>query len=48
MHIGEVVETMRWKINEMRRDHIEQILEIERASFPTPWTTSMFLDKFNR
>jgi len=31
----------------MRRDHIEQIMEIERASFPTPWTKSMFLDEFN-
>ena len=38
---------MRWKINEMRKDHIEQVLEIEKASFPTPWTKSMFLDKFN-
>ena len=38
---------MRWKIDEMRRGHIEQVLEIERASFPTPWTKSMFLDKFN-
>jgi ribosomal-protein-alanine N-acetyltransferase len=31
----------------MRRDHIEQVLEIERAAFPTPWTKSMFLDQFN-
>ncbi|OGP52550.1 MAG: ribosomal-protein-alanine N-acetyltransferase [Deltaproteobacteria bacterium RBG_13_52_11] len=27
----------------MTRDHLEQVMEIERASFPTPWTTSMFL-----
>lgn len=42
-----MAETMRWKIDEMRRGHIEQVLGIEQASFPTPWTTSMFLDKLN-
>jgi ribosomal-protein-alanine N-acetyltransferase len=31
----------------MRRDHLEQVLEIERASFPTPWTKGMFLKEFN-
>jgi ribosomal-protein-alanine N-acetyltransferase len=31
----------------MRREHIEQVLEIERTSFLTPWTKSMFLDGFN-
>ena len=39
--------TVRWKINEMRREHIEQILEIEKQSFLTPWTHGMFLNEFN-
>lgn len=34
-------------ITEMRREHIEQILEIENASFLTPWTHGMFLNEFN-
>jgi ribosomal-protein-alanine N-acetyltransferase len=29
----------------MRREHIEQVLEIERASFLTPWSKRMFLDE---
>lgn len=29
----------------MRREHIEQVLEIEKASFLTPWTKRMFLDE---
>jgi ribosomal-protein-alanine N-acetyltransferase len=29
----------------MRQDHLTQIMEIERASFPTPWTKSMFLQE---
>lgn len=37
----------RWQINEMMLDHIEQILEIEKTSFLTPWTKSMFLHEFN-
>ena len=39
--------TVQWEINEMRRNHLEQVLEIERASFLTPWTKSMFLDQFS-
>jgi ribosomal-protein-alanine N-acetyltransferase len=31
----------------MRREHIEQVLEIERASFPTPWTENMFLKELS-
>jgi ribosomal-protein-alanine N-acetyltransferase len=31
-----------WKIIEMKSEHLEQVMEIERASFPTPWTSSMF------
>jgi ribosomal-protein-alanine N-acetyltransferase len=38
---------VRWKIHEMRREHIEQVLEIERASFLTPWTHSMFLNELS-
>ena len=34
---------MQWKIHKMRRDHLKQVMEIERASFPTPWTRNMFL-----
>jgi ribosomal-protein-alanine N-acetyltransferase len=34
---------VRWKIREMDKDHLEQVMEIERASFPTPWTENMFL-----
>jgi ribosomal-protein-alanine N-acetyltransferase len=38
---------VRWKIQEMTKEHIEQVLEIERASFLTPWTKRMFLDEMN-
>jgi ribosomal-protein-alanine N-acetyltransferase len=38
---------VRWKIDEMRRGHIEQVLKIERASFATPWTKGMFLNELN-
>lgn len=34
---------LRWEIKEMRRDHLKQVMEIERKSFPTPWTRGMFL-----
>jgi [ribosomal protein S18]-alanine N-acetyltransferase len=34
---------VRWKIRQMDKDHLEQVMEIERASFPTPWTQKMFL-----
>jgi ribosomal-protein-alanine N-acetyltransferase len=34
-------------IHTMRREHIEQVLEIERASFPTPWTENMFLKELS-
>lgn len=34
---------MHWKIRKMKREHLEQVMEIEKASFPTPWTSSMFL-----
>jgi ribosomal-protein-alanine N-acetyltransferase len=34
---------VRWKIREMEKDHIEQVMEIERASFSIPWTKEMFL-----
>ena len=34
---------MQWEIKEMREDHLEQVMEIERKSFPTPWTRGMFL-----
>jgi ribosomal-protein-alanine N-acetyltransferase len=33
---------VRWKIQEMGKNHLEQIMEIERISFPTPWTEKMF------
>ena len=29
----------------MKREHIKQVLEIERASFRTPWSKGMFLDE---
>jgi len=34
---------VRWTIEEMRREHIAQIMKIERKSFITPWTKEMFL-----
>jgi ribosomal-protein-alanine N-acetyltransferase len=37
----------RWKIHEMRCEHIEQVLEIEKASFLTPWTQNMFLNELS-
>jgi len=36
---------VRWKIGEMGSDHLAQVMEIERASFSTPWTEKMFLDE---
>lgn len=36
---------VRWNIGEMDRNHLEQVMEIERSSFPTPWTKKMFLDE---
>jgi ribosomal-protein-alanine N-acetyltransferase len=36
---------VRWKIQEMDKSHLEQVMEIERASFPTPWTEKMFLEE---
>ena len=38
---------MHGTIHTMRREHIEQVLEIERASFPTPWTENMFLKELS-
>jgi ribosomal-protein-alanine N-acetyltransferase len=34
-------------IHTMRKKHIEQVMEIERASFPTPWTKHMFLKELS-
>jgi len=34
---------LQWEIREMRREHLEQVMHIERKSFPTPWTRGMFL-----
>lgn len=39
--------TVQWNIDEMKREHIAQILEIEKTSFLTPWTHGMFLNEFN-
>jgi ribosomal-protein-alanine N-acetyltransferase len=36
---------VQWAIHTMRREHIEQVLEIEQASFLTPWSKRMFLDE---
>jgi ribosomal-protein-alanine N-acetyltransferase len=36
---------VQWKIQEMDKSHLEQIMKIERASFPTPWTEKMFLEE---
>jgi len=38
---------LRWEIRGMRKDHLEQVMEIERKSFPTPWTRAMFLYELN-
>ncbi len=38
---------VRWKIREMEKDHLDQVMEIEKMSFPTPWTKSMFLDELS-
>jgi [ribosomal protein S18]-alanine N-acetyltransferase len=36
---------VRWKIGKMDEDHLEQVMEIETASFPTPWTEKMFREE---
>jgi ribosomal-protein-alanine N-acetyltransferase len=36
---------VRWKIHEMDQSHLKQVMEIERISFPTPWTEKMFLEE---
>jgi len=35
--------TLHWEIKEMRRDHLEQVMEIERKSFSTSWRRDMFI-----
>ena len=32
----------------MRRRHVGQILAIERASYPKPWTTTVFHDELDQ
>jgi ribosomal-protein-alanine N-acetyltransferase len=34
-----------WKILAMEKDHLKQVIEIEKASFPTPWSEKMFLEE---
>jgi ribosomal-protein-alanine N-acetyltransferase len=36
---------VRWNISEMEENHLEQVMEIERGSFPTPWSEKMFLEE---
>ncbi|HPP06174.1 MAG TPA: ribosomal protein S18-alanine N-acetyltransferase [Syntrophorhabdaceae bacterium] len=36
-----------WHIRDMAHKDIDEILEIERRSFPTPWTKTMFLESFS-
>lgn len=36
---------VQWNIGEMDQNHLEQVMEIEQASFPTPWTEKMFLEE---
>ena len=35
--------TVHWEIREMKKDYLEQVLGIERKSFPTPWRREMFI-----
>ena len=42
-----VTSIVQWKIHKMKREHLEQVIKIEKASFPTPWTSSMFLCELN-
>ena len=32
-----------WVITEMRKEHLDQVMDLERQCFPTPWTKEMFL-----
>ena len=36
---------MRWLIQELKNEHLEQIIQIEKSSFPTPWTEGVFLSE---
>ena len=38
-------ETNPFVIRKMARGHIPQVLEIERASYPTPWSEAAFADQ---
>ncbi len=35
-------------IEPMRRRHVSQVLDIERASYPKPWTTTVFHDELDQ
>lgn len=35
-------------VEPMRRRHVGQILDIERASYPKPWTTTVFHDELDQ
>ena len=35
-------------IEPMRRRHVARVLEIERASYPKPWTTTVFHDELDQ
>jgi ribosomal-protein-alanine N-acetyltransferase len=38
---------VRWHIQELKNEHLQQIMQIEKASFPTPWTEGMFLSELS-
>ncbi len=40
--------TGRVTLEPMRRRHVGQILQIERASYPKPWTTTVFHDELDQ
>ena len=40
-----MVETTPITIREMDRGHVPQVLEIERASYPAPWSESAFINE---
>ena len=35
-------------IEEMNRDDLDEVVEIERASFPSPWTKGLFLQELDK
>jgi ribosomal-protein-alanine N-acetyltransferase len=37
--------SIKWKIREMTKEDLDEVIEIERLSFPSPWSRSLFIQE---